>query len=202
MARKKPGPPAKRGRPFGIRIQGEHGCRTCQHPELPRINFLSAQGATPSALAAQFGLSRTSIIHHHRSHITARYKRIVGGSRLDSFEALLTKAAEGDAESLDILNLLIRGHTQAWAVDLDSGDTRRMSINASRILQAVELRAKITRELTGTPTIQMNTFLTHDAAQLVQVLEHFPEAAEAVLQWHTKRTNTTVAEIEHVPAAD
>jgi hypothetical protein len=127
---------------------------------------------------------------------------MIGASRLESFEELLTTAAEGDAESLDILNLLIRGHMQAWALGLDSGDTKGMSLHTVRILQATELRAKITRELTGTPTIQMNTFLTHDAAQLVQVLEHYPEAAEAVLKWHTQRTNTRVREIEHAAAAD
>jgi hypothetical protein len=160
-----------------------------------------AQGASPSATSAQFGVSLKSIIHHYRSHVTERYKRMLGASRLESFEALLTKAAEGDAESLDILNLLIRGHMQAWALGLDSNDTRAMTQHTARILQATELRAKITRELVGTPTIQLNTFLTHDAAQLVAVLENYPEAAEAVLQWHTKRTNTTVREIEHVPAA-
>jgi hypothetical protein len=62
------------------------------------------------------------------------------------------------------------------------------------------LRSKIMRELTGTPTIQVNNFLTQDAAQLVQILEHHPEAADAVLRWHMQRTNTRV--IEHASAAD
>jgi hypothetical protein len=99
------------------------------------------------------------------------------------------------------LELLIRGHTQAWALGLESNDAKTMSLHTGRILQATELRAKITHELTGTPTIQVNTFLTHDAAQLVQVLEHYPEAAEAVLRWHSQRTNTRVIEhVEHAAA--
>jgi diketogulonate reductase-like aldo/keto reductase len=81
-----------------------------------------------------------------------------------------------------------------------------MSLHTGRILQATELRAKITRELTGTPTIQLNTFLTRDAAQLVQILENHPEAAEAVIRWHMQRTNTRVIEHSehpgHASAAD
>jgi hypothetical protein len=203
MAKRKPGPNAKRGRPRGIRIQGEYGCKVCQHLELPRINFLLASGGVRTAIAAQFGLSIGSITHHHQSHITARYKRIIGASRLDSFEELLTKAAAGDAESLDILQLIIRGHMQGWALGLESNDAHTMSLHTGRILQATELRAKITRELTGTPTIQLNTFLTHDAAMLVQVLEKHPEAAQAVIDWHQQRTNTRVIEhSEHASASD
>jgi hypothetical protein len=200
MARKKPGPTAKRGRPRGIRIQGEHGCKTCQHPEVPRINFLLAAGGDKSALSAQFGVPRTSLAYHYDAHITDRYKRIIGASRLESFEALLTKAAEGEAESLDILQLLIRGHMQGWALALEVGATKDMALHSVRILAASELRSKIMRELTGTPTIQVNNFLTQDAAQLVQILEHHPEAADAVLRWHMQRTNTRV--IEHASAAD
>jgi hypothetical protein len=197
MARRKPGPKAKSGRPRGIRIQGEHGCRTCQHPERPRIDYLLAAGGDRTAIAAQFGL--VSLAYHFHHHITDRYKRMIGASRLESFEALLTKAAEGDAESLDILELVIRGHMQGWALGLESNDAKTMSLHTGRILQATELRAKITRELTGTPTLQINNFMTHDAAQLVQILENHPEAAEAVLRWHQQRTNTRV--IEHVEHA-
>jgi hypothetical protein len=200
--KKKPGPPGKRGRTFGIRIHGEHGCKTCQHPEIARINFLCASGGDKRSIATQFGLPYHSVLYHHNAHITQRYKRIIGASRLESFEALLVKASEGDAESLDILNLLIRGHMQAWALGLDSGDTKGMALHTARILEATSLRAKITRELTGTPTIQVNSFLLHDAATLVQVLENYPEAAEAVVRWHQQRTNTRVIEhIEHEHAA-
>jgi hypothetical protein len=170
---------------------------------VPRINFLLAAGGDKSAIAAQFGVPRSSLAYHYDAHITSRYKRIIGASRLESFEALLTKAAEGDAESLDILELLIRGHTQGWAMALETGATKDMALHSVRILAATELRSKITRELTGTPTIQVNTFLTHDAAQLVQVLERYPEAAQAVVEWHQRRTNTRVIEhIEHASAAD
>jgi hypothetical protein len=199
--REKPGPKGKRGRPRGIRIRGEFGCKVCQHAEMPRINFLLASGGIRTAIAAQFGVTIGSVTHHYQHHITSRYKKIIGANRLESFEELLSKAGEGDGESLDILQLLIRGHMQGWALGLETNDAKTMSLHAARILQASELRAKITRELTGTPTIQVNTFLTHDAAMLVQVLEKHPEAAQAVIEWHQQRTNTPrVIEHEHAAA--
>jgi hypothetical protein len=33
----------------------------------------------------------------------------------------MAKAAEGGAETLDILDLLIRGHSQMWSVALENG---------------------------------------------------------------------------------
>jgi hypothetical protein len=201
--RGKRGPKAKSGRPHGLRVQGEHGCKTCQHPECARINFLCASGGDKKAIAAQFGLSYRSVQHHDRAHISSRYKRIIGASRLESFEALLTKAAEGGAETLDVLDLLVRGHSQMWSLALDSGSAPAMVQHANKILAATELRAKVTRELVPGPTVQVNNYLLHDAAQLVQILENHPEAADAVLRWHQQRTNTRVIEhTEHAAAAD
>jgi hypothetical protein len=205
--RQKPGPKGKRGRPRGIRIQGEFGCKVCQHAEAARINFLLASGGNRTAIAAQFGVTIASVTHHYHRHITARYKRIVGATRIESFEALLARAAEGDSETLDILALLVRGHTAGWALGLETNDAKTMALHAARILQASELKSKITRELTGPTTIQIHSVLTADAAQLVAVLESFPEAAQAVIEWHRRRTTTTrVIEhsehAEHANAAD
>jgi hypothetical protein len=192
----------KVGRPPGHRVQGEHACQTCLHPDLARINFLLASGADKTGIAGQFAVKRSSLVHHFNAHISERYKRIIGASRLESFEALLTKAAEGDAESLDILQLLIKGHTQGWALALDAGSAKDMSLHCVRILQATELRAKITRELVPGPTVQVNNYLLHDAAQLVQILERHPEAAEDVIRWHQQRTHPRIIEHSEHAAAD
>jgi hypothetical protein len=197
--RGKRGPKARAGRPRGLRVQGAHGCATCRHPECARISFLCASGGDKKAIAAQFGLSYRSVQLHDRAHISARYKRIIGASRLESFEALLRKANEGDAETLDILDLLVRGHSQMWSVALDTGSAAAMVQHANKILAATELRARVTRELVPGPTVQVNNYLLHDAAQLVQILENHPEAADAVLRWHQQRTNTRV--IEHAEHA-
>jgi hypothetical protein len=107
----------------------------------------------------------------------------------------MAKAAEGGAETLDILDLLIRGHSQMWSVALESGSGTVMVQHANKILAATELRSKITRELVPGPTLQVTNYLLHDAAQIVNVLQDHPAAAEAVLQWHRRRNNTRV--IEH-----
>ena len=185
-------------RKVGYRAVGAKQCATCAHPEISRIDFLLAGGAQPYSVAEQFGLANASVYYHEKKHISDRYKRIVGAGRLKSFEELMSKAAEGGAETIDILDLLIRGHSQMWSVALDSGSAALMVQHANKILAATELRSKVTRELVPGPTLQVNNFLLHDAAQIVAVLQGHPEAAEAVLQWHNKRTSTKV--IEHAPA--
>lgn len=192
----------KPGRRVGHRETGAHQCQTCAHPEVARIDFLLAGGAQPSSVAEQFGIIQSSVYKHSKNHVSDRYRRIVGAGRLESFEALMKKAAEGGAETLDILDLLVRAHSQLWAIAMESGSLVAMSMHANKILKATELRAKITRELVPGPSLTVNNYLLHDAAQIVAVLQGHPDAAEAVLQWHNKRTNTKVIEHAAAPAAD
>ena len=115
---------------------------------------------------------------------------MVGSNRLETFEQLMQKAAEGSAETLDILDLLIRGHSQMWSLALSTGSAASMVQHANKILAATELRSRVTRELVPGPNLQVNNFLLHDAAQIVNVLHEHPEAAEAILRWHRRRTDT------------
>src|SRR6516165_674005 len=188
----------KPGRRVGHREHGAHQCRACAHPEQARIDFLCASSGQYSVVGGQFGLTQNCILNHYRKHVSDRYKRIVGAGRLEAFEELLKKAAEGGAETLYILDTLVRGHSQMWSVALDGGSSTMMVQHANKILAATELRAKITRELVPGPTLQVNNYLLHDAAQIVNVLHGHPEAAEAILRWHQKRSNTRV--IEHAAA--
>jgi hypothetical protein len=186
-------------RRMGHREQGAYACKACSHAEIARVDFLLASGAHVSALAAQFGIPQDSLYRHYKKHVSERYKRIVGSSHLEGFEALIGKATEGCAETLDILDLLIRGHSQQWAIAMESGSGQTMAMHANKVLQATELRSKITRELVPSANLTVNNYLLHDAAQIVSVLQDHPEAADAVLQWHERRTNTRV--IEHAGAA-
>ena len=101
---------------------------------------------------------------------------------------------------MPILEMLIRGHSQMWSLALSTGSAASMVQHANKILAATELRSKITRELVPGPTLQVNNYLLHDAAQIVNVLHEHPAAAEAVLQWHQRRNKTRV--VEHAAAAD
>lgn len=188
----------KPGRRVGHREQGAHQCKACAHPELARIDFLCASGGQFKAVATQFGLTQACVFNHFKRHVSDRYKRIVGAGRLETFEELMRKAAEGSAETLDILDLLIRGHSQMWSIALDSGSAAAMVQHANKILAATELRAKVTRELVPGPTLQVNNYLLHDAAQIVNILRDHPEAAEKLVRWHERRNNTRA--IEHAAA--
>jgi hypothetical protein len=52
---------------------------------------------------------------------------MVGASHLDSFEELLKGATEANAETIDTLTLLIKGHTQRWAICMEAGSDKLMS---------------------------------------------------------------------------
>jgi hypothetical protein len=170
-------------------------CSTCSHPEAARIDYLLASGGTLRPIADQFGLGLEALRWHWHHHVSERYKRIVGASKSQSFEKLMAKCVEGDAETLDILDMLIRGHSQQWSIALDAGAVQAMQSHAGKILAATELKSRITRELTPGPTLQVNNFLLHDAAQIVNILRDHPEAAEKLERWHMRRLSGRV--IEH-----
>jgi hypothetical protein len=112
----------------------------------------------------------------------------------------MQRCTEGDAETIDILDLLIRGHAQQWGVALDAGASQQMASHATKILAATELRSKITRELVPAQSLTVNNFVLRDAAEIVSALWQHPDAQQALVEWHEKRHNTRV--IEHAAAAD
>jgi hypothetical protein len=178
----------------------EGTCSICTHPQQARIDFLAASGAQLKPLAEQYGVKPAAMYNHFAKHVTARYKRIIGASRLETFEQLMQRCTEGDAETIDILDLLIRGHAQQWGVALDAGASQQMASHATKILAATELRSKITRELVPAQSLTVNNFVLRDAAEIVSALRQHPDAQQALVEWHEKRHNTRV--IEHAAAAD
>jgi hypothetical protein len=172
----------------------------CTHPQQARIDFLAASGAQLKPLAEQYGVKSAAMYNHFAKHVTARYKRIIGASRLETFERLMQRCTEGDAETIDILDLLIRGHAQQWGIALDAGASQQMTSHATKILAAAELRSRITRELAPAQSLTVNNFVLRDAAEIVGALWQHPDAQQALVEWHEKRNNTRV--IEHAAAAD
>jgi hypothetical protein len=180
---------------------------TCAHPECARIDYLAASGTSLRDLAVQFGLVTSSIHRHYERHVSDRYKAIIGAGRLESFDALLKKCIEGDSETLDLLNLLIRGHSHRWAVAFEAGSDHRMVQHAVRVLAAVELRAKVSRELVPAQPLTVHNYLLRDAAELVNQLEGHPEAIAKIEKWHEFRLRggrgpTRGVTLEHDTAAD
>jgi hypothetical protein len=197
----------KPGRKTGHLEGGKRACTTCSHPECARIDYLAASGASLRDLAAQFGLAVPSVHRHYNRHVSERYKAIIGSSRLESFDALMKKCVEGDGETLDILGLLMRGHLHQWSIAFETGSNHWMSQHAVRVQAALELRAKISRELVPAQPLTVNNYLLRDAAELVNQLEGHPEAIKQIEQWHEFRLRggrgpTRGVTLEHDAAAD
>jgi len=175
---------------------GHLRCQTCLHPERGRIDFLLANGASQRSIAAQYNLVQQGVSRHYKVHVTARFKAMVQASHNDTFERLLKEATEANSESIDVLNLLIRGHTSQWALALEAGDFRMMSGHSARILQAIEVRSKITFELAPPGGITVNNFLMRDAAELVAALQGNEDAVARIEDWYRYRTQGKLIEAE------
>src|SRR5262249_15941303 len=152
-------------------------CAACNHPERSRIDYLMAAGASATATAKNFGLAQQGLSRHFANHVSARYKQMCAAQHLAGFEAMLRDATEANAETVDVLNLLIGGHMQRWAVNLETDNDKAMSVHAGKVLQAVEMRARILLELQPeTRNLTVNNYLVRDAAALVNVLRDHPSA--------------------------
>ena len=178
-------------------------CTVCQHPERSRIDYLVASGTSQRAVAKMFGVVQQYLSRHFAAHVTARYKQMVAASYNASYDKLLEDATKANSESVDILNLLIRGHTQMWACAQEAGDHKMMSVHSQRTLEAVSLRSKITLELASPGTITVNNYLLRDAAELVNTLRNIPGAAEEVEAYYHYRMEGRLIEAEvNVTPAD
>jgi hypothetical protein len=163
-------------------------CRVCQHPERGRIDYLLAGGASLRPIGQQFGLPIENLSNHSKKHISPRYKQMVGASHLDSFEELLKGATEANAETIDTLTLLIRGHTQRWAICMKAGSDKLMSQHATRVMAAIELRSRVTLELQPEArNITVNNFMMKDAAELTNLLQNHPAAVAELEDWYDRR---------------
>ena len=95
-------------------------CAVCQHPERGRIDYLIASGASMQSLGEQFGLAKQRLSSHYQKHVSDRFKQMCAAQHLASFEDMLKNATEANIEAVDLCNLLIKGHMQRWAANLES----------------------------------------------------------------------------------
>ena len=187
QARKRAHSPTSHTLPIGGKRtgQGRWGsgplqCKTCGHPERGRIDYLLASGASIRATAEQFGIVFQNLSLHFKNHVTDRFKAMCAAQHLASFEEALKNATEANAETLDLINLLLKGHFQRWGANLEVGADERMNSHSSRIAHLIELRSRITLELQEPRNLVINNYLTRDAAQLVETLKGNPDAVRKI----------------------
>ena len=114
---------------------------------------------------------------------------------------MLKNATEANVEAVDICSLLIKGHMQRWAANLESGGDLMMTRHASKVLETLELRSQITLELQPEArNLTVNNYLVRDAASLVNVLKDNPAAVAKIEEWYSARMDSKL--IEHAEAAD
>ena len=158
------------------------------------MDYLCAAGASQRSVAVQFGVPQQYINRHFRAHVSERYKQMVGASHNETFEQLVAAATEANSESVSLLNLIIRGHSSMWALALEASDHKLMTAHSSRILQALEVRSRITMELAPSGGVTINNFLLRDAAELVNTLRDNEDAVAKIENWYRWRTQGRLIE--------
>jgi hypothetical protein len=201
QARVRPDAPPGKKRPNGGRRAGSGRwgsawlqCTVCQNPERGRIDYLCATTESQRAVARQFGLVQETLRRHFNFHVTDRYKAMARASHNPSFDKLLKDATEANSESVDTLNLIIRGHTQRWGCCLDAGDDEGMKMHARVITEALTVRSRITLEIASPSTITVNNYMLRDAAELANTLRNIPGAAEQVEAYYRMQGRLIEAE--------
>jgi hypothetical protein len=195
----KPPKPKAPGPGKGRWGSGPLQCHTCNHEERARIDYLLATGSSSRTIAAQYGLNQGNVNLHFRKHVSERFKRMCEAAHLESFEDLLKQATEANGETLDLLNLIVRGHSQRWAIALERGEDNKMALHANRVLTAIELRSRITLELQPEArNVTVNNYLMRDAASLVSVLRDHPAAVADIEGWYQRRLDK-LKMIDHEP---
>jgi hypothetical protein len=128
-------------------------------------------------------------------HVSERFKKMAAASHLSSFEEMLRDATEANAETVDTINLLIRGHLTRWGANLEVGADERMNAHSTRVAHLLELRARISLELQEPRNLVVNNYLVRDAAQLVATLRDHPDAVRKIEEWYETRHDAKL--IEH-----
>jgi hypothetical protein len=176
-------------------------CIICQHPEHGRIDYLIASGASMASMAEQLGLAPQRLSHHYKMHVSPRFKQMCAAQHLASFEDMLKNATEANIEAVDLCNLLIKGHMQRWAANLEVGGDAHMARHATKVLETLELRSRITLELQPEArNMTVNNYLVRDAASLVAVLRDNAAAVSKIEEWYRDRMDSRL--IEHAEAAE
>jgi hypothetical protein len=76
-------------------------CKTCAHPERPRIDYLLCTGTPLKATARKFGLSATSVYQHYRNHVSAEYKAAIKIGPIENEEHLRLLCVEVNTSVLE-----------------------------------------------------------------------------------------------------
>jgi hypothetical protein len=99
----------------------EGTCKTCNHPERTRIDYLIASGGPLKPLAPRFGLKASSVYNHARRHISSEYRAAVRLGPFESEERLRQLCAEAGTSVVETLRAVNAGVSARWLVAFEAG---------------------------------------------------------------------------------
>src|ERR1700730_8172875 len=130
----------------------EGTCKTCNHSERTRIDYLIACGGPLKPLAPRFGLQPGSVYNHARRHISSEYRAAVRLGPFESEERLRQLCGEAGTSIVETLGAVKAGVAARWLVAFEAGADDTFVSLTGQIRKNLELMAKLTQEFVPGPS--------------------------------------------------
>lgn len=166
-------------------------CKVCLHPERGRIDFLICNGAMRGPLAKQFGLSADSVYRHARGHISEAFRRSIQIGPLKDQVALEKLCAQNGRSVLENLQAIYASLTARFLAQFEAGGDQQLTAICGRMLQTLEMQAKLTNELRPAPGVLLQQFnqtivgardLVDLGRDLMGLVREFPQIRERLAE--------------------
>jgi len=152
-------------------------CTVCGHKDVEEINKQLLSGPPLRTIAAQFNLTKTSLIRHRESHIPDLLLKSNDIQNITSADALLARLEEEAG--------FVRDMREAASAE---GDIELALKAVDRALKCVDLYAKIRGLIQTQPQVNLQQVNIYDNPEWVELrtliitaLDPYPEARAAVV---------------------
>lgn len=160
-------------------------CRTCQHPDVERINMELALAPNVHTVAARYDIPRRSLARHRRQCLTQQEIARMRGMSPSQLEVDIDELARkgGQDAYIGLSRLLEECKAQADRCDR-IGQAREAAIYRKLQLDIYDKKLKIAAMYPGRKTVTNNNLVLGDVGMLFDLvdatLRPFPEARRAV----------------------
>lgn len=164
-------------------------CKTCQHPERARIDYLAATGAPLKPLAERYGLTKDSLTRHLANHISDDFKNAVKLEPWESEERLRSLCADHGVSALERLGAIYAPLAARYMVAFEAGADQTMIALAGKMTSIAMNQARLTRELMPAQpsmVVNNNVFLSPGwfegfTQRMVEFARQHPEVREDLM---------------------
>jgi hypothetical protein len=165
-------------------------CSICKHPERVRIEQSRCAGASLSAIASKFQISRDALHRHMHRHVPEDLRLQYLTFDVPVSE-LAARAADAGVSLLDYFSIVRGVLLQQFQMAAAVGDRNGTAVLAGRLTEVLREIGKLTGEILKSPMVQninnsisiMNSPIFVDLQQmLIRRLAGHPEAMAAVVE--------------------